>query len=139
MKYTLYHIKGVKWGCTKRTLQERFSDADYRKSGFTIEDVCETEIYYDIDIASEREKELNRMFSYVKQLTDYRTTKNNAKNMKPKIGKNNGRAKLTEQDVIEIRKKYKPRVYTLKMLCEEYNMSRDGMIDIIHRRNWTHI
>ena len=131
MKYTLYHIKGVKWGMTERL------EARLRDQGYTISDCCEFEYYDDENIAADREKELNIKFGYPwSDGQDWRRVK--GLSLK-KIGENNGRAKLTEQDVIQIRNKYKPRVYTLKMLCEEYNMSRDAMADILHRRNWNYL
>ena len=83
MKYTLYHIKGVKWGMTTR-LKRRLRD-----QGYTISDCCEFEYYDDMDIAADREKELNLKFGYPwSDRTDFRITskmgeiqgKNNAKN-----------------------------------------------------------
>ena len=71
MKYTLYHIKGLKWGCTRRTLKQRFSDRDYRNVGLTVDDVCETEVYDDMKIASDREYELNTLNNYKGQLCKY--------------------------------------------------------------------
>lgn len=47
--------------------------------------------------------------------------------------------KLTEQQVLEIRSKFKPRVYTRKMLSLEYNISEATIKDIVLRRRWTHI
>ena len=55
------------------------------------------------------------------------------------VGSKNGNSKLTDADVVKMRAKYKPHVYTIKMLVEEYNVSKDCIIAIIHRRNWTHI
>jgi hypothetical protein len=55
------------------------------------------------------------------------------------VGSKHGKSKLTEDDVLEIRAKYKPYVYTIKMLVEEYNVSKDCMIHIIYRTTWTHI
>ena len=57
--YTLYHLKGNKWGMTRRTLEERFSHIEYKKKGITVNDVCETETYSDKDTAADRERELN--------------------------------------------------------------------------------
>jgi hypothetical protein len=112
-------------------------EARLRDQGYTISDCCEFEYYDDENIAADREKELNIKFGYPwSDGQDWRRVK--GLSLK-KIGENNGRAKLTEQDVIQIRNKYKPRVYTLKMLCEEYNMSRDAMADILHRRNWNYL
>ena len=51
--YSLYHIKGVKWGCSNR-LNERLLDQNY-----TLNDVCEVIEIDDVDMASNMEKELN--------------------------------------------------------------------------------
>ena len=66
MKYTLYHIKGVKWGMTKRTLKQRL-----KEQGYTISDCCEVEYYDDIDVASNREIELNKLCGYKNQIHAY--------------------------------------------------------------------
>ena len=53
MKWTLYHIKGVKWGCTNRLIYR------LKEQGYTLDDVFETIEYDDIQTASEREEEFN--------------------------------------------------------------------------------
>jgi len=58
MKYTLYHIKGKKWGCTNN-LKKRL-----KRQGYSIGDVYETETYNDIDTAADREKVLNLKYGY---------------------------------------------------------------------------
>jgi len=67
--FTLYHIKGHKWGCTIRPLEERIRE--YRKQGYTMDDVCETETYTDLHQASEREYELNIQYGYPNQQRKY--------------------------------------------------------------------
>ena len=52
-------------------------------------------------------------------------------------GINNGRAKLTEENVINIRK-LKSNT-TSKKLAEQFNVSVNTIKDIISRRNWKHI
>lgn len=49
-----------------------------------------------------------------------------------------GTSKLTEEQVIEIRKKFKPRVYTRQMLADEYGVSHHTIKDVILRR-WKHV
>lgn len=56
-----------------------------------------------------------------------------------KKGENHHSAKLTEKDVIEIRKKYIPKIYTQKMLADEYGVSISEIKCIIHRQTWKHI
>jgi predicted XRE-type DNA-binding protein len=65
------------------------------------------------------------------------TTGENAR--KDQLGENHQNAKLTSKQVIEIRAKYKPRIYTQKQLAEEYGITRQSITDIISRRNWKHI
>jgi len=55
-----------------------------------------------------------------------------------KNGSSNGLAKLTEQQVIEIRSKFKPRIYTRAMLAKEYGVSPHTIKDAILRR-WKHV
>jgi len=57
--YKLYHIKGVKWGCTKRTVKRRVWE-----QGYSIDDVCEIIEIKDINQASELENTLNIQFNY---------------------------------------------------------------------------
>jgi hypothetical protein len=56
--FTLYHIKGIKWGCTNN-LKERL-----RAQGFTEDDVCETIMVNDIATATQMEEQLNKRDMY---------------------------------------------------------------------------
>jgi hypothetical protein len=51
--YSLYHIKGEKWGCSKE-LTVRL-----RNQGYTLNDVCEVIEILDIDEAADKERYLN--------------------------------------------------------------------------------
>lgn len=53
-------------------------------------------------------------------------------------GSQNGTSKLTESQVIEIRAKFKPRVYTREMLGKEYGVSPLTIKDAI-LRSWKHV
>lgn len=55
------------------------------------------------------------------------------------IGEDIGTSKLTSEQVKEIRSKFKPRVYTRKMLAEEYGVKDCTIKDIILKRSWTHL
>jgi hypothetical protein len=55
------------------------------------------------------------------------------------MGITNGRAKLTEQQVLEIRAKYIPWTYSTTMLAKEYGVSSVMISDIVNKRNWKHI
>lgn len=62
-----------------------------------------------------------------------------------KRGENQTSAKLTEKKVISIRSKYEDliasysRTEAQHILAAEYNVSRSTILDVIHRRTWTHI
>ena len=114
MKYTLYHIRGKKWGMTTR-LKKRLSE-----QGYTLDDVCETVGVHDKDYGADLERELNIRDGYGwNSSQDYRRLETLYKNIdysKIKIdyskidhkGEKNGRAKITADDVRYIRKHYYP-------------------------------
>ena len=54
-------------------------------------------------------------------------------------GELNGFSKLTEKDVLEIRAKFKPRIYTRQMLADEYGVKEGTIKDVLQRRSWKHI
>ena len=54
-------------------------------------------------------------------------------------GENNGNSKLTKQQVIEIRQKYKFRKYTYLDLSKEYGVLKTYVGRIINRQVWNHI
>ena len=55
------------------------------------------------------------------------------------LGSKNHWAKLTEVDVLEIRSKYIPRVYTLQMLADEYGVDESAIFCVVKRQKWKHI
>jgi HNH endonuclease. len=57
----------------------------------------------------------------------------------PKSGSLNGNALLTESQVLEIRYKYKPRIYTRAMLALEYKVKESCIKDVVNRNSWKHI
>jgi len=54
-------------------------------------------------------------------------------------GETNASSKLTETQVLEIRKKYADGGYTHKSLATEYNVGHTAISNIIHRERWVHI
>lgn len=54
-------------------------------------------------------------------------------------GEINGMSKLCENDVIEIREKYTPRVYTRVMLSKEYGVSVSCIDRVIQKESWKHV
>jgi len=56
-----------------------------------------------------------------------------------KRGELNGCSKLNAKQVKEIRAKFKPRIYTRKILAKEYNVKEATIKDIVLRKSWKHI
>lgn len=56
-----------------------------------------------------------------------------------KKGSAHPQVKLTDEQVLEIRKKYIPRVYTTIRLAKEYNVTHQHIFCIIKRTTWKHI
>jgi len=56
MAYTIYHIPGIKIGCSKR-IENRIKEQKFNEYEIL-------EVHNDINIASEREKELNLQYGY---------------------------------------------------------------------------
>jgi hypothetical protein len=54
-------------------------------------------------------------------------------------GEQHGYAKLTDEQVMAIRKKYIPRVYTQDKLAKEYGVCRAMISLIVNKRNWKHL
>jgi len=56
-----------------------------------------------------------------------------------RIGEEHHKAKLTETQVVEIRKRYVPRKVTLKFLAEQYGVTHAMIGYIVRGANWKHI
>lgn len=54
-------------------------------------------------------------------------------------GERNGNAKLTEQDVIEIRRLHSTGTINLSKLARKFGISRTAAVDIVQRKLWKHI
>lgn len=57
----------------------------------------------------------------------------------PFKGEEVGNSKLKEWQVLEIRAKFKPRIYGRKKLAEEYNVSQYTIKEVVNRYTWKHI
>ena len=55
------------------------------------------------------------------------------------IGENNPSSKLTEKQVLEIRKRYIPRKMSIRKLAKEYGIVSNAINQIIKRTKWKHI
>lgn len=55
------------------------------------------------------------------------------------VGEDHPMVKLTDKDVIAIRKKYVPYKYTAQMLGEEYGVNKAAILGIVNNKTWTHL
>ncbi|HGO1484269.1 TPA: NUMOD4 domain-containing protein [Staphylococcus aureus] len=53
-----------------------------------------------------------------------------------KGGENHGMSKLTNNEVLEIRKKYLSKNYSQRKLAKEYNVSQKTIYNIINKKQW---
>lgn len=60
-------------------------------------------------------------------------------NLQNNNGENNPFSILTEDQVKEIRFKFKPRKYTREMLSKEYGVKPATIKDVILRKSWSHV
>lgn len=58
---------------------------------------------------------------------------------KPKKGINSHFAKLTKEEVLDIRKQYQPHVFTAKMLANKYGVSQKCIRHILDGNSWAHL
>lgn len=54
-------------------------------------------------------------------------------------GEKHNMAKLTGAQVLEIRSKFIPRIYSARKLSKEYGVAKTTILDIINRKIWVHI
>lgn len=55
------------------------------------------------------------------------------------MGENSHFAKLNEKQVLQIRQLYKPRIITMKILAEKFNIGEYCIYKILVRKTWKHI
>lgn len=55
------------------------------------------------------------------------------------VGERNSRAKLTEEQVLEMRQRYDEGGVTYDELAEEYGVHKGTISQIVNRKSWTHI
>ena len=96
-------------------------------------------------------KDCNKLNNHIDNL-EYVTPKENTQHARrmgrmdnvvhnpvPVRGEQHGMAKLTSQQVQEIRSKYIPRKYSQGRLSSEYGVSRGHIGQIVTRRRWEHL
>lgn len=55
------------------------------------------------------------------------------------LGELNGKSKLTESKILEIRNKYNSGAFSMQEIANLYEVTRECIREIIHRRTWSHI
>ena len=138
MSFKIYHIPGVKIGCSINPKSR------VRVQGYKHYEILEE--HDDIHIASEREIELQIQYGYGKDNTaPYHQTvqmgfskKGTTHNrgipqqaIEASKSSHKERRKLTYEIAKEIRSKYKPRVYGIQKLANEYNVTYTAIYQII--------
>jgi hypothetical protein len=63
----------------------------------------------------------------------------NKLNINMSKGENHRDHKLTEIEVLQIRKLYKPKIYGCLILAKKFNITYQSVLDILHRVTWKHI
>lgn len=83
----------------------------------------------------------NNSGNYLRDFSDWEYICKSCHFKKDKIrrGERNGRAKLTEKQVIQIRAKYVPYKYSTIKLAKEYNVSNVLVGMIVRNEIWNHI
>lgn len=54
-------------------------------------------------------------------------------------GEMNPLSKLTAEAVREIRTRHRPRIYTRKMLAEDYGVTESAIKDVLAGKTWSHV
>ena len=56
-----------------------------------------------------------------------------------RLGERNGRAKLTEADVLAIRQQFRPRKMTAPMLARKYGVDESTIQRVVYKLGWKHV
>ena len=58
---------------------------------------------------------------------------------KPVMGEINGKSKLTEKEVLEIRAKYNSKNISQRELSRQYKVSQCAINNVVNSKNWAHV
>ncbi len=142
--YYIYHIPGVKIGCTtnlhyRLVVQQNCTDYEV------------LEIHNDINVASQREIELQLNYGYGKDTINYVQTYSHVlkradkyrgvpHSEKHKAKMSDAQRAFTPEQVVEIRQRYMSGNITQKELAKEYNIHKITIKRIIHgKRGYKYI
>ena len=144
--YKIYHIVGVKIGCS--------DDVDFRVKSQGYNDYTILEKHNDINIASKRERELQKEYGYPVDKIPYYLTVSYCSRA-GKIGGKNGRgvkcparsikgeakatSKLTNENVLKIRELTNTGNYLQKEIAKMFNVDRQTIRRITQGKLWKHL
>ena len=126
MTYYIYHIPGIKIGCTK-ILKYRM-----RQQRFTEWEILET--HADGWLAGDRELELQKEYSLPVDKVHYMISSEAITKVCNKGGK--ASRTLTFEQAEDIRFKYATKTYTMKRLGDEYGLVKQSIYNIIHNKSY---
>ena len=144
--YKIYHIPGVKIGCS--------DNVEFRVKSQGYNDYTILEEHNDINIASKRERELQKQYGYPLDKIPYYLTVSycsragkiggkNGKGVKSPgralKGEKNPKAKLTAEDVLKIIELTNTGNYLQKEICKMFNVDRQAIRRIIQGKAWKHL
>ena len=144
--YTIYHIKGIKIGCS--------DDVEFRIKSQGYNEYTILEQHTDIYVASKRERELQKEYGYPIDKIPYyltvsycsRAGKIGGKNGKGAKspgralkGEKNPKAKLTAEDVLKIIELTNTGNYLQKEISKMFNVDRQAIRRIIQGKGWKHL
>ena len=138
MIYFIYHIPGIKIGCTSdlqtRMRVQRFTEWEILEEHTDIYEVSDREIQLQKDYGLPVDKML-----YYQKISHLTNTGNKYPNRKCpwNVERNKQYRKLTFKDAEVIRSKYKPRKYGMMQLAKDYNVSYLVINKIINKVTYT--
>lgn len=124
---------GIVWMNNKLIYAHRFSFALNNPYEITLDDMCGCEVCHECDNRECCNPEHLFLGEHRDNVDDMHN-KNRQAN-----GDKNGRAKLNQEQVIQIRNRYKNEQITQKQLGIEFGVAQNAISQIINNKRWTHI
>jgi hypothetical protein len=137
--YALLSMCNLKGLSHKR--EYKISSREYQRIKINVSNIKKSEIgelsnIYGIKWSEERKLKHKKRFTGENHPMFGIKRPNHSKKM---LGENNPIGQLTESIVLNIRKDHSKKIYTLKELCEKYNIKYHHLQKIIYRQSWKHI
>ena len=81
----------------------------------------------------------NNVLSNLEYVTKKQNMQHALKNGLMKLGEMHGRAKLTNEQVMEIRQRYAPKLISMHKLSKEYGVAKSTIRCVVTNRFWKHV